>query len=506
MAEKYDYFDEINNDYGERMKSIMKFYPFFRIYQDGLKRFQDERLKDINTGLVIFAVLRYMVEENNFLNRGVTYTDIREYLSSYIAYTYNIYMDNDTKEALTSEVYAMLTNQGLPYEYNYYNPCDKKTYMSRVTYIKAKIDTVTGVLNHYITDSGIEFYLETKEIRELNNISIQQILLEKMVNSRNFKGARQVVRRMSNEVSMLYEMKKEILSIIGNNESEGDRLYEHFQKESMGWFEQEEDYFAHDLKLVEEARNKTSNSDNEDTIRDINLLNDELKKASAKYGALLNEYVDLKKKTDDIRNKRKIKVLMSTFDFQSACEKIAESRDAGNFSLLVNPLMDINRQKFFDLGRIDEILNIKVQEEDEADIVEEVDLSDYVFDDEVENERILTNHNNFLKCLFFMLNSQQSFSLRGYNKILETVFSDNIFLNGDYYSFLIALSAKDRYIVRNSEDTKDETVLDAAIRRYNEIYKDAISFEIKFLSDDKVELKSGFSTTNIMFRRLTYNQ
>ena len=60
-----------------------------------------------------------------------------------------------------------------------------------------------GNIYYYITESGIEFYLNTKEFKEESKISIQQLLLEKMIRTQNFKGGREIVKRICNEVLKL---------------------------------------------------------------------------------------------------------------------------------------------------------------------------------------------------------------------------------------------------------------------------------------------------------------
>ena len=41
-----------------------------------------------------------------------------------------------------------------------------------------------------ISSDAIEFYLDTKEIKEESRISVQQLLLEKMIQAQNFQAAK----------------------------------------------------------------------------------------------------------------------------------------------------------------------------------------------------------------------------------------------------------------------------------------------------------------------------
>ena len=74
-----------------------------------------------------------------------------------------------------------------------------------------------GSIYYYITETGIEFYLNTKEFKEESKISIQQLLLEKMIKSRNFRGGREVVRRICNEVNKLKMEKRSVLNVLSHD-------------------------------------------------------------------------------------------------------------------------------------------------------------------------------------------------------------------------------------------------------------------------------------------------
>ncbi len=500
MNEDYSFIGEIIDDYEARSQFLRKYYPFFKIIGDGKKDFQYEGLQKFNVAYVILATLRFLVEENNFKNRGVSYHEISDFLQALIHKSYSMYLDNTLKSKLVEEVIDLLTNGGQPYEYNYENIHSKKQNVSRVVYIKGEIDPLLGSLKYYITDSGIEFYLETKEIKELNKISIQQVLLEKMVSSKNFKGAREVVKRITNQVAKLHQKKREILRFIHFNPIEGDRLYREFFSESMDWFDKEEDYFTNNLLLIENAREKASLNDSEETKFEINALNDELKKASEKYGDLLNEVVDLKKKVDEARELRKIKVLKSTFDYRSAVEKISNLDNGDYLSLLMHPFLSSNKNKFFDFKRIDSLLNYRITEEEEIELIKDEEIKEYEFDDLLELERITSNHMKYLHLLYHMLKEQPIVTLKEFNQFLEKVFTNRIFYNGDYFSFLIALSSKSKY--RKSISMDEVSDLEEMINSYENLTKVYIPFEIDFIPEESIILESGFQTTNIVFRRI----
>ena len=210
--------------------------------------------------------------------------------------------------------------------------------------------------------------------------------------------------------------------------------------------------------------------------------------------------MDLKKKVDEARELRKIKVLKSTFDYRSVVEKISNLDNGDYLSLLLHPFLSTNKKKFFDFKRIDALLQYRVNDEEEIELQKDEEIQDYVFEDIIEVERIKDNHMRYLHVLYHMLKDNTKVTLIQFNQYLETLFSERIFYNGDYFSFLIALSSKSHY--QKGTNADEITELEEMINRYEEITKVYIPFEIDFIPEETIMLKSGFQTTNIVFRRL----
>lgn len=95
-----DLLEEIRAEQGLRMESMKKYYPFFEIVSHDLKQFQNGKYKSIDIGYVLMAVLRMLIEENNFNNTGVTYTD---YLNFVIPF-----LESEFALDCTPEEYAQL--------------------------------------------------------------------------------------------------------------------------------------------------------------------------------------------------------------------------------------------------------------------------------------------------------------------------------------------------------------------------------------------------------------
>ena len=65
-----------------------------------------------------------------------------------------------------------------------------------------------------ITQDGIEFYLTTKEVRDESRINMEQLLLEKMIRSENFRGSLDVIERINIEVRALDRKREEVMQLL----------------------------------------------------------------------------------------------------------------------------------------------------------------------------------------------------------------------------------------------------------------------------------------------------
>ena len=110
-----------------------------------------------------------------------------------------------------------------------------------------------GVVGYSISSDAIEFYLDTKETKDESKISIEQLLLGKMISSRNFRGGVDVIRRINSEVTRLMLKQNEIVTLLSHNIFEGIEALEEFSKSGLKWFDEEQKLFDSNLELVKKA-------------------------------------------------------------------------------------------------------------------------------------------------------------------------------------------------------------------------------------------------------------
>ena len=169
---------------------------------------------------------------------------------------------------------------------------------------------------------AIEFYLDTKEIKDESRISVSQLLLEKMINSQNFRGGVEVVERINEEVNRLKLKKNEVLTILSGDVFAGIEAYEEFVKTGMKWFDDEEKLFKKNRDLIAKSIEKlnASGSTGEGyyrTMNEIYSLETQLKQAMNRHSELLKDCTEMQKMTDDAVRRAKLGRLRSHMDFTS---------------------------------------------------------------------------------------------------------------------------------------------------------------------------------------------
>jgi len=418
-------------------------------------------------------------------------------------------------------IFDKIHNEGKPFYMDYYDPIEKKKNCMRIKLLNSQLDG--DQVTYSLTSDAIEFYLDTKEVRDESKINIEQLLLEKMIRSQDFKSGIKIVKRINQEVSMLKMRKNEVVMILSNDVFEGVKAYDTFVKTGMRWFEEEQKLFIKNTELIQKAVEKAElNSDQEintetymQSLQDVHELETELLKAIGKHNELLVDCIDLQKKADDMLKRAKFNKLRASFDFKDYESKIRLKQDTSLLKEIIEPLLLPNLRKTWNLASVEELITYPQNAEEMGERIEETMQEEYTYDDEIEDERIQRNFYMIAKTLFDMLLTKEHFDLRSFIRKLEIKYFDDIFKNSDYYSFLVHLCQKKEYKLSQVVQAPD-TFLEGIIaqmlklpqnKKYIELY-----FEIKMsqeLSEDMIEYiqvvssekRDSFFTSNIEFIR-----
>ncbi len=496
--------EEIRAEQGLRMESMKKYYPFFEIVSHDLKQFQNGKYKSIDIGYVLMAVLRMLIEENNFNNTGVTYTDYLNFVIPFLESEFALDCTPEEYAQLAGYVFDKIKNDGKPFSYEFYDPEEKIRKVARVWLMKSHFQE--GNIYYYITESGIEFYLNTKEFKEESKISIQQLLLEKMIRTQNFKGGREIVKRICNEVLKLKMQKREVLQVLVHDLKNGLSLYREFFQESVCWFDEEHDLFMKNTRLIAGAMSMLSPVDQIKNKEEIFLLDSELKRAMAMHSELLSECMDLRRKVDSMMEQGTLNAIRPVVYFRQFLETALAKDDVEQLKLLAEPLFQAKKKKMFDLKRLDEMLALRRGMDEEREEIESEEEADYVYDDELEEQRISSNYRILVRELFAMLKKTDCFTLREWNEQLEVRYGQKIFANGDYYSFLVNMCQKHEIVIRDAV-RHPATNFEAVLKQYFEIEGTEeelqMNFYLETLTDEEpVTFLECFSVTNIRVERM----
>lgn len=471
MQKEHILVNEIITDHRERMLNLKKYYPFFKLSETSFSWFLDGQYEDsLDMGYILMAVLRFFIEENNFKERDVTYPEYMNFMKSCIKRDFGIVLNENDNKVLVDYIFDKLKNDGKPFTFEYYDPVDRVKKVSRVKLLESRIED--GTVWYSISPDGIEFYLDTKEIRDESKISVEQLLLEKMIQSKDFKGGAEVVKRINEEVKRLWLKKNQVIELLAIDVFAGTESYKEFFDTGIRWFDEEQKLFIKNKELIEAALKRAESEKVSGdatqfyrTSNEIYRLDTELKIAMNNHSELLKACTELGIKADEIIRKSKLSRLRSRFDFKSVLDKITRDDRPDVLQYVIEPFFSLNIKKTFDLEKIEDMLSYRPEAREKAEVIENKEEREIVFDDEIADERFKKNSRTLFLILLRELKQKKEITLGEYNEIIENILSTAVFDNGDYYGFLIHLCEKNEYILSDSDATED-TFLDALIKEY----------------------------------------
>lgn len=506
MAQEEILYNDITLEHRSRMLNLKKYYPFFKLTENSFDNFKQGQYADLDMGYIVMAVLRFFIEENNFKEKEVTYPEYVNFVSSCIKNDFSIIATNEEYKEIADYIFEKIKNDGKPFEFGYYDPVDKKRRVSRMKLIESTIRNST--VWYSISADAIEFYLETKEIKDESRISVQQLLLEKMIRSKNFKGGRQVIIRINDEVERLMLKKREVEKLLSTDVFAGFEAYQEFVDTGMKWFDDEQKLFVKNKELIESAlsrvENESEKTDSYVRVTDeIYELDNQLKVAMNRHGELLRACMEMQKMTDNVIRKNKLSRLRNHFDYRRMLEQMMKSDSTLGLELMIKAMLRPKAVKRFDFNMLDDCLLAKNIKVDEGEKITKKEATDIVFADEVEEERISHNYGFFMKNLLNFTKIKEEFYLSDFNEYLKEKYPDrieNILNNADYYSFFVHLCGKKEYATY-SKDVENTSFLDEILKReladYNADIKEGVLY-IQ-MQQDKDIAEYGNITSELKF-------
>lgn len=470
MPQEHILVNDIITDHRERMLNLKKYYPFFKLSETSFSWFKEGECDNLDMGYILMAVLRFFIEENNFKEQDVTYNRYAEFMTSCIRRDFGIVLDEQDNKVLVDYIFDKLKNDGKPFTFEYYDPVERVKKISRVKLLESRI--MDGTVWYSISSDGIEFYLDTKEIKDESKISVEQLLLEKMIRSEDFKGGTQVVQRINQEVERLWYRKNKVIELLTTDVFAGVEAYEHFFDTGIKWFEEEQKLFVKNKELIEAALKRAESEKVSGdatqfyrTANEIYRLDTELKVAMNNHSELLKACTELGIKTDEVIRKAKLSRLRSRFDFIGIRDTIIKNDNRDMLEYLVQPFLALKISKKMDLSKIEDLLSYRPEQKEAPEKVIKEPEVDIVFEDELADIRFKNNSETLFLILLRLLKDKKEIALTDYNDTVRAILGDNVFTNGDYYAFLVHLCGKKDYLFAEGEATQ-ETFLDEVIKEF----------------------------------------
>lgn len=467
MTEEYIMMQDIIQGHKERIYNLKKYYPYFKLADNTLLQWKEGKYAGLDMGYITLAVLRFFIDENNLKDKDVKYEEYEAFIHTVLVRDFQLNVTQQEEKELTAYIFDKILNDGKPFSFDYFDPVGKEKKVLRIKLIENKIQD--SELYYSITSDAIEFYLDTKEIKEESSISVEQLLLSKLIDSQNFKGGIEVVKRINRQVTKLKLRRTEILNTLSMDVFEGKKAYENFIGDITKWFDEEQRLFKKNSELIEKALEKAELSKKTEEngrfyamIDEIYTLELEIKKAMYKHSELLSLCTSMQLQVDEIVKKSKLSTLRNSFDFRHAMKLMMENDNPEVLEALILPLFQLNMKRWFPLMQIEDMLSLKAENQEETEEITLQEEEAYVYEDEEEEQRIQSNFHMIVHVLLEKLHREEGFSLQELNEELEEYLGNKVLFNADYYTFLVHMCQKDYYSIeqiRKKPDTFFEEIV-----------------------------------------------
>lgn len=514
MAETYIMINDIMAEHQARMQNLRKYYPFFVLNETTFQQYKDGKYVSLDMGYITMASLRFFINENQFNERRITGEQYLKFLVELLRRDFDLQESPEEEQELVDYIFDKLKNEGRPFEFHFFDPEDKKRKTARVRLIESTI--VDDTVEYQITPEGIEFYLDTKEVKDESTISVQQLLLEKMINAKNFKGGIDVVRRINSEVQKLVRQKEAVVELLSHDVFQGASACEEYMATVAGWFEDEQRLFAKNKSLIEQTLKKAfgEKSGQQDSqmfyksLEEIGRLETELKKTIHQHGELIRETTELQTTADKMIHQAKLRRLRNVFDYEGSLQRLKKKDNPEGMIYILAPLFAPKVQKTFAVKSIDNLLTYKNDMADRGEtVVKEVIDREFRYPDEEEEDRIRHNYGRMFYELLDQLEKKHDIELKEWNAILEIKYGEDFLKNGDYYSFLTHIAQKQRYGIRQMYEKPETFLENLIIDTLTEEEKEHfwnMEFDLEFIETEELKIPQGdteFRITNLAFHR-----
>jgi hypothetical protein len=505
-----DFVDEID----VRMDQIKIFFPIMELLR---KRKLDHEYMSLIPE-ICFLVLSYLIYEGKLKHKGITFDNLETFISKALKRMNYAGIKNEVSRELVFDLLDGLQNGGRNYIQNtyFFKSLNFKEKYVKLIEIKQSED---GVLEYFITEQGVDFYLKTKEFPEETKITINLILFQKQMEKGAFGFAYETVRRLNMEVQKKKDKKYTLLEALMYGRLDSGDEYMNYHRSILSQFKEESELFNLAMNYVQNAFNEYIDRINSDkasekeirTFTLIKIIEKEIGSAQTLHTELLKEAVSFTKEYDDVLKIRRKAIFTEKFNFEMEFERmISQNENPELLKFIFEPLIRPNIRKSFNPMRILEPQSIlKNKQEINEELKEEKDLNRETIDDST-RKRVKGNFVFYASCLLDTLLIYKKLDLKRFcNELIKNNSEDSVY-NGDFISFIIELNRNknigERIRVINFAD---EILADDDLKTIEEVFHQAAftsnahgrinRITVTSFPDEDIELLPGLKITNMIF-------
>ncbi|AKA69450.1 hypothetical protein [Clostridium scatologenes] len=499
------------NELSVRMKSLVKYYPFFKIMNG---KYSKDEYENIDAGEVCMGIISFLFYEGKLKAQHITFVNIQDYLQMFVEKVYSIKLIGDSLYKFTNDTIDIIQNsegRGFDIGFPIFMP-----ERQNVKYVINK-SSDSGIKEFELTPSAIDFFLETKEFGEESKITISLLILKKLIEHNEYESAlislTNVNAEVIKQIARVYEI--EMALIYGGNL--GYKSFLEYRELADKHQAEEEKLFSETMEQIRTLRedyatkvSKSQLGEKEiNAFRCLDEMDKELNKTVELHQQLLGKLVILSKKANEILRKKKINLLRPSFDFSTYLDKLGQIGSAKSLEYMAMPFFQLNIQKSFALPKINEMLDFDDNSTNNDDTnFQDKENAILINTDKFNNEireRVLHNYKYIINYFFMLLKDRDSFIMGDVIMDADEETNKNIFKNPDFIGLILDFLRLNEENVLSDEKWKKEKGNDSLEKALEAVYMDRLEtykIKIETIEDSYIEIALGFKMTNVIIRKV----
>jgi len=499
------------NEVSVRMKSLAKYYPFFKIMNG---KYSKGEYENIDAGEVCMGIISFLFYEGKLKAQHISFVNIQDYLQMFVEKVYGIKLIGDSLYKFTNDTIDIIQNsEGRGFDIGF------PIFMPEIQNVKYVINksSDSGIKEFELTPSAIDFFLETKEFGEESKITISLLILKKLIEHNEYESALISLTNVNAEVIKQIARVYEIEMALMYGGSLGYKSFLEYRELADKHQAEEEKLFSETMEQIRTLRedyatkvSKSQFGEKEiNAFRCLDEMDKELNKTVELHQQLLGKLVILSRKANEISRKKKINLLRPSFDFSTHLDKLGQIGSAKSMEYMAMPFFLLNIQKSFALSKINEMLDFGVDSPSKDDVnLQNTEIAITINTDKFNNEireRVIHNYKYIINYFFDLLKDRDSFIMGDVIMEADEYTRENIFKNPDFIGLILDFLRLNEETVISDEEGKKDKGNSSLEKVLKDIYMDRLEnykIKIETINDSYIEIALGFRMTNVIIRKV----